>query len=193
MTSGRQDLETIILQLDDGVVKEVVVRAHGWGDDLAHVDQVTFTCHESTCHIIAGMRLVSDLEHVMAMSAKLEEIFGFGVSHQRPKGMHFYKQSWVLGQRMFATATCTTAVSVIQSASRSLVLALWRLMRAGKRGCMISYRNKRLIRALLVLTLRSTILLVTTRLMLLTVIMKLALQLRRTSSLLRTSGRLEKT
>ena len=98
MTSGRQDLETIILQLDEGIVKEVVVRAHGWGDDLAHVDQVTFTCHETTCHIIAGMRLVSELEHVMAMSAKLEEIFGFGVSHQRPKGMHFYKQSWVLGQ-----------------------------------------------------------------------------------------------
>ncbi len=98
MTEGRQDLETITLVLDEGITKEVVIRAHGWGDDLAHVDQVSFTCHESTCHIIAGARLVSDLEHVMAMSAKLQEIFGFGVSHQRPKGMHFYKQSWVLGQ-----------------------------------------------------------------------------------------------
>ncbi|WP_137009791.1 replication initiation factor domain-containing protein [Aquitalea aquatilis] len=98
MTEGRQDLETITLVLDEGITKEVVIRAHGWGDDLAHVDQVSFTCHETTCSVIAGARLVSDLEHVMAMSAKLEQIFGFGVSHQRPKGMHFYKQSWVLGQ-----------------------------------------------------------------------------------------------
>ncbi|WP_158248772.1 replication initiation factor domain-containing protein [Chromobacterium sinusclupearum] len=86
------------LVLDDGQVKIVTVRAQGWGDDLAHVDQLTFSVHEDTCHVIAGHRMVSDDDFIATMSWKLEQIFGFGVCSKRPKGMNFYRDTWVLGQ-----------------------------------------------------------------------------------------------
>lgn len=90
-------LQDVELVLDKGQVKTVQVRV-GWGDDLCIVDQLSFTFHESTCHIIAGHRLVADGEFLMAMSAKLQQLFGFGVSHKRPKGMNFYEETYVLGQ-----------------------------------------------------------------------------------------------
>ncbi|WP_161627439.1 replication initiation factor domain-containing protein [Pseudogulbenkiania ferrooxidans] len=91
-------LRPIELVLDDGQVKIVQTRAHGWGDDLAHVDQLTFTVHEETCHVIAGHRMVADDDFIATMSLKLLHIFGFGVASKRPKGMNFYRDTWVLGQ-----------------------------------------------------------------------------------------------
>ncbi|MDF0607261.1 replication initiation factor domain-containing protein, partial [Neisseriaceae bacterium TC5R-5] len=97
-SAGFSEVQQVELVLDDGEVKIVTVRASGVNGDLAHVDQVSFTVHEDTCHVIAGHRMVADEDYVMAMSGKLEKIFGFGVSHKRPKGMNYYQESWVLGQ-----------------------------------------------------------------------------------------------
>ncbi|WP_081528165.1 replication initiation factor domain-containing protein [Chromobacterium violaceum] len=91
-------LRPVELVLDDGQVKIVQTRAHGWGDDLAHVDQVTFVVHEDTCHVIAGHRMVADDDFISTMSWKLQQIFGFGVASKRPRGMNFYRDTWVLGQ-----------------------------------------------------------------------------------------------
>ncbi|MBT2867683.1 replication initiation factor domain-containing protein [Chromobacterium violaceum] len=91
------ELQQIDLVLENGEIKQVMVRA-GWGDDLAHIDQVSFTVHESTCHVIAGHMMVADDEYILTMSQRLFQIFGFGVSHKRPKGMNFYRDTWVLGQ-----------------------------------------------------------------------------------------------
>jgi len=94
---GKPGLRTVhLLMTDDGKVKEILART-GWGDDLAFVDQVSFTVHEDTCHALAGAYCVSDEEFIIAMSEKLEAIFGFGVTSKRDKGMNFYRNTWILG------------------------------------------------------------------------------------------------
>lgn len=96
--TDRPDLKNIELVMENGELKIVTVRAFGVGDDLAHIDQVSFTVHESTCHVIAGHRMVADDDYIVTMSRKLMQIFGFGIATKRPKGMNFYRDTWVLGQ-----------------------------------------------------------------------------------------------
>ncbi len=90
--------QTVMLQTDQGV-KELTIRA-GWGDDLAKVDAVSFTVHESTLHALArGRCLLSDEDFVEVMSARLYKIFGFGVVGKRDKGLNYYENSWFLGDK----------------------------------------------------------------------------------------------
>ncbi|WP_206667221.1 replication initiation factor domain-containing protein [Candidatus Methylobacter oryzae] len=64
------------------------------------VDWVTFTFARSA-HPIAlhnGQAVFSDHDYVVALSAQLYDIFGYGVVRQRESGLNFYEKSYDLGQ-----------------------------------------------------------------------------------------------
>ena len=76
---------------------ELTLKA-GWGGDLAHVDAVSFTFHESTMDMHAkGKTLLAPEDFAVAASLVLSKIFGFGVTSKRDKGLNYYKDTWLLG------------------------------------------------------------------------------------------------
>lgn len=87
------------------------VTARKGPNDLAgFVDWCNFTVHEETCEklrpydhmqgtAIQLFPMVEDDDYIMALSARLESIFGFGVTQKRKGGMNFYKSSYVLGDK----------------------------------------------------------------------------------------------
>jgi phage replication initiation protein len=62
---------------------------------VAFVDQVSFT---AKCAHVPGFWL-TDHDFATLLSPILEEIFGFGVTSDRERGMNFYNSSFVLGDR----------------------------------------------------------------------------------------------
>lgn len=114
---GSEGAEHVKLVIEGGVLKEVPKR-RGFGGDSAFVDWVNFTFSEETLlsssrsarRVVEidgelsedfdganGMVPVTDYEVMVAMSARLEFIFGFGIRGKRGKGMHFYRDSWDIG------------------------------------------------------------------------------------------------
>lgn len=69
-----------------------------YGDKIAFVDWVNFTIHESTLIDSDVERICfSDDDLMIAWSAQLEKIFGFGLTKRTEKGRNFYDKSWMLG------------------------------------------------------------------------------------------------
>ncbi|GGP24433.1 replication initiation factor domain-containing protein [Silvimonas amylolytica] len=96
LTAQKEPVPTIKLVMStSGEIVEYPMR-RGWGGDAAFIDWVSFTFHKDTCAMF-GQFLQCDDDYVLAMSLKLEQIFGFGVTGKRPNGAHFFRQSWDLG------------------------------------------------------------------------------------------------
>lgn len=76
---------------------ELTLKA-GWGGDLAHIDAVSFTFHESTLDRHSpGKTLLAPEEFAVAASTLLYKIFGFGITGKRDKGLNYYQNTWLLG------------------------------------------------------------------------------------------------
>ncbi len=91
----REVVELVIS--DKGEIKEVPIR-FGHGDDSSFIDWVNYTIHKET-----ALRYTSKLSGLdndacaMAISKRLEYIFGFAITIKRPSGSDFYKESFILG------------------------------------------------------------------------------------------------
>lgn len=89
------------LVLRNGRLVEQVIRRPINGA-TAFIDQLTFVVHRSTFKLLEevhGIPLENDACYAMAVSYFLEQIFGFGLSHDRGKGANFYKTSYNIGSR----------------------------------------------------------------------------------------------
>jgi phage replication initiation protein len=62
---------------------------------IAFVDQFSFT---AKCSDISGLWF-TDQDFAVLLSSTLEQIFGFGVTLNRQRGLNFYESSFVLGDR----------------------------------------------------------------------------------------------
>ncbi len=69
--------------------------------DVRHsfVDWVNFTFKVSDFHLklSTGHPAISELDYIAALSYRLCDVFGFGVTDKRESGMNFYKSSYNLG------------------------------------------------------------------------------------------------
>lgn len=90
--------QSMKLLMRDGEVVTEMVRVPFEGQICA-VDTITFTCHENTVVKLAGGTLVDDDDIARLMSRVCQEIFGFGITRKRDKGLHFYAASWELGDK----------------------------------------------------------------------------------------------
>lgn len=95
-TGETERMRSVQLVLDGGKLKEVMVRLPDVGE-VVHIDTVSFTVSENTFHKTHGLTLIDDDSIIVEASRVLENIFGFGISSERPGGMNFYQRSWVLG------------------------------------------------------------------------------------------------
>lgn len=108
-SSGGSAGDVVTLVLEDGKIKEVPKR-RGYGASAAFVDWLNFTVGVETfdaedCTVLEGTSLHDDEklipltpdEYSIAMSRVLKRIFGYGISHQLPYGMHFYESSYQMG------------------------------------------------------------------------------------------------
>lgn len=67
--------------------------ASGVTDRAAFIDQVSFTAQ--TCEVSGAW--FTDADFARVVSSKLEEVFGFGVTFDRGRGLNFYESSFILG------------------------------------------------------------------------------------------------
>ncbi|EMS4220653.1 replication initiation factor domain-containing protein, partial [Neisseria gonorrhoeae] len=68
--------------------------------DSAFIDQITFSIHEDTFFHVYGLSfdLFDDDDFIRAASAKMEEIFGFGIIEKaKHSGGRFYEGCWLMG------------------------------------------------------------------------------------------------
>lgn len=94
-SDGSVTSETIRLVLEDGVIKEVPIR-RGYGGSAAIVDWVNFTFGEEAFNYGADTPVTDD-QVMIAVSNRLQGIFGFGITAALGYGMHFYQDSWRVG------------------------------------------------------------------------------------------------
>lgn len=95
-SSCRERTTRTVQLLVGNKIKELTLRA-GWGDDLAHVDTVSFTIHESTMDKVARRTCLSNEDFALEMSVILKRLVGFGITGKRPAGLNFYEETWLLG------------------------------------------------------------------------------------------------
>lgn len=119
-----QTVDSVRLVLDGGVIKEIPAR-RGWGGDSAFIDWVNFTigeesivngkdesavrfgyvqaedgqkgCIDEYRDGLEGLTPVTCEQVMVAMSHRLHQIFGYGITSKRSKGLHFYRDSWNVG------------------------------------------------------------------------------------------------
>ncbi len=84
----------IQLTLENGTIKEVLPRKH-YANDIAFIDWLNFTVHESTYEILTNP--ISDNQVILGVSAVCESLFGFGITNKRERGANFYHLSYDLG------------------------------------------------------------------------------------------------
>jgi phage replication initiation protein len=72
-----------------------VPQRRGWGGSCAFVDWVNCTCHESS--FFWENQPVTDDQVISEISKQCLDIFGFGITSKRDKGLNFYRESYVLG------------------------------------------------------------------------------------------------
>lgn len=84
---------------DSGETKTVMVRRPS-ESQAAIIDWVNFTVLEDTFFRSAREQLVTDDQIIEEASRQLEKVFGFGITEKRDRGMNFYRESWVLGDKM---------------------------------------------------------------------------------------------
>ncbi|MCP1773454.1 DNA relaxase NicK [Neisseria perflava] len=65
--------------------------------DSAFIDQISFTFHEDTLCLSAGIPFVSDEEFIKEASFQMHKIFGFGITEKaKHKGNRFYDACWLM-------------------------------------------------------------------------------------------------
>ncbi|SMC29987.1 DNA relaxase NicK [Andreprevotia lacus DSM 23236] len=95
LTPAPQVLQLVISSGGRVKTKEYPVRT-GPCDDVAFIDWVNFTFHKDTCLQYADFAN-SHEDYVLALSERLEAVFGFGVTGPRQSGKHFFHDSFPLG------------------------------------------------------------------------------------------------
>lgn len=88
--------ETVELVLSDGSIK-IVTRRTGNNGKVGFIDWLNITFHEMTAHALEWGTQITDAGIVMAISAKLEEVLGFGITAKCEKGRNFYQTAYTLG------------------------------------------------------------------------------------------------
>lgn len=96
----KKEHDTIELVISDsGEVLEIPKRL-GHGDDSSFIDWVNITFHLSTaCRYSSALNKLDQLSIIRVMSAKLEMIFGYGVTDEGGNGCNYYKRSFILGDK----------------------------------------------------------------------------------------------
>lgn len=89
--------EHVELVLSDGTVK-LVERRTGRNGKVGFIDWLNVTFHEMTAHNLEWGTQISDELIVTVISAKLEEILGFGVTSKCERGRNFYERAYELGE-----------------------------------------------------------------------------------------------
>lgn len=104
MTSGQidwsifQDSENFTHSLTDSKGRVIDVPLRRGLKDGALIDYLTFTFHLDSVIEYYKQRIIGDNEMIQAASSLLNDIFGFGISHQLPgKGKFFYQSYYHLG------------------------------------------------------------------------------------------------
>lgn len=82
-----------------GEVKTVMVRRPA-EKQLCVIDWVNFSVAEETWCKTAREQLISDEQFIHEASRQLDKIFGFGITEKCSTGKNFFRESWVLGDRM---------------------------------------------------------------------------------------------
>lgn len=97
---SEEDLgEVSLVMTDSGKTKTILVRRPSAAQSCI-VDWINFTVLENTFFKTARQTLITDEQIIEEASRQLEQIFGFGITEKRDRGMNFYRDSWVLGDGM---------------------------------------------------------------------------------------------
>lgn len=95
-SATERDIVELVIS-DKGDVLEVPIRL-GHGDDSSFVDWLNMTFLKTTAlRYTTHLSGLTNDACVMAISKRLEYLFGFGVTEKRPSGSNFYKESYILG------------------------------------------------------------------------------------------------
>lgn len=96
--TGDSSVQTVRMYASaTGELLEFPVR-RGHGGSAAFVDWVNLTIHRDTALRYCEFATSYD-DFVLAISLRLESIFGFGVTAKRNGGLHFFKQAYDLGDK----------------------------------------------------------------------------------------------
>lgn len=88
--------EMQLVMTDSGDVKAVMVRVPVNGH-VAMIDTLRFTIGEETFRHDVANAAVDDLGYILALSEKLTEILGYGVTKDLKRSRDFYLNAWELG------------------------------------------------------------------------------------------------
>jgi phage replication initiation protein len=91
--------EVTLCMTDSGKTKTMMVRRPAQRQ-VCIIDWINFTILEDTFFKTARQILVSDDQIIAEASRQFEQVFGFGITRKRDRGMNFYRESWVLGDDM---------------------------------------------------------------------------------------------
>lgn len=91
--------EVALMMTDSGKIKTVMVRKPS-STQACIVDWINFTVLEDTFFKTARHTLVADEQIIEEASRQFEKIFGFGITEQCATGKNFYRDSWILGDKM---------------------------------------------------------------------------------------------
>lgn len=91
-----QEPERFELVLADGQIK-IIEKRQGQNGKVGFIDWLNVTFHETTAHLLQWGCQITDEGVIQAVSAKLAEIFGFGITSQCDRGRNFYQRAYVLG------------------------------------------------------------------------------------------------
>ena len=93
LTFSQFEHYTHFLQGANGRMLEIPLR-RGVGDS-AFIDQITFSFHERSIDLVSQNQSVTDDDYMIALSAILERIFGFGITKKNAfRGRLFYQSTW---------------------------------------------------------------------------------------------------
>jgi len=97
---GVHDQEYITLVLADGAVKQVPKRQAS--NSNVFLDWLTFTVNVDAFLRFNGYKAFTDDDIAGAISALMQDMFGegFGISKKNGFGMHFHRESFVIGDKM---------------------------------------------------------------------------------------------
>ena len=97
---GVHEQDYITLVLADGAVKQVPKRAESSSN--VFIDWLTFTANVGALLKLNGYKAFTDDDIASAISLILHDMFGdgFGISTKNGFGMHFHKESFVIGDKM---------------------------------------------------------------------------------------------
>lgn len=91
--------EVSLVMTESGKTKTVMVRRPAVGQ-VCIIDWINFTVLEDTFFKTARQTLVADEQIIEEASRQFEMLFGFGITEKCASGKNWYRDSWVLGDKM---------------------------------------------------------------------------------------------